>query len=222
MRGLIIALILLMGVCALNAQLYPSPLGIVGSKVFHLGEPRVQFELKIESEQAKQIAKLLTEHNEAQVSISNQLGSAKPDQYGALQAKLADRERSSSKNLLSLLSISQLKRFKQIALQSEGPFAVRNIDVAKQVGLAPDQRAKIEAIAQTTLKALDELSAKMGSEIEAAPTGKTGDKKRQAIVRSFEPKMKSAEMSGEAQVLAVLTPKQRAEWKKSLGVPFKL
>lgn len=222
MWRLLIGLIFLMGIGALSAQLYPSTLGIVGSKVFHLGEPRVQFELKIDSEQAKQIAKLLAEHNEAQVSISNQLGSAKPDQYGALQAKLAERERSSSKNLLSLLSISQLKRFKQIALQSEGPFALRNVDVAKQVGLAPDQRAKIEAIAQTTLKALDELSAKMGSDIEAAPTGKSGDKKRQAIVRSYEPKMNAAEKSGEAQVLAVLTPKQKAEWKKSLGAPFKL
>jgi len=222
MRWLVSALIFLMGVGAICSQLYPSPLGIVGSKAFHLGEPRVQFELKIDSEQAKQIAELLAEHNKAQVSISNQLGSAKPDQYGALQAKLAERERSCAKNLQGLLDAAQLKRFKQIAMQSEGPFALRNIELAKQLSLAAEQRVKIETIAQTTLKTLDDLSAKMGTEIEAAPPGKKGDKKRQEIVRSYEPKMNTAERSGEAQILAVLTSKQKADWKKSLGAPFKL
>lgn len=205
-----------------SAQLYPSKLGVMGAVVFHLGEKRLQAELNMTDAQAESVQNILTAHGKEQARLSAKIQSAKSDQYAAIQAEMEKLESSTAAKLAEALNVDQRARAQQLALQEIGPFAMRNASIASKVGLSPDQRAKIEAIAQGTMKSLDELNAKMGSELEAAGTGKAGNAKRTKIVNSYDKKGKAIEHQGEIQVLGVLSAPQRTKWSSVLGRPFKL
>lgn len=203
------------------SQLYPSKIGILGTASLRLTEPQYQTELKINSEQAKEIANIFLALNASQEQLSQEISKAKPDQYAAIQKRQEKFEQESASKVISVLSEYQKGRLMELALQDVGPFALRNADIAKRVGLSNDQRLKINAIASKTVATLDEIHAKMGAQLEAAPQGKSGDKKRESIVRSFEPRLKQIDTQSQAQVLAVLTATQLQAWKKALGAPFK-
>lgn len=202
------------------AQLYPSKLGISGAMSLRLSEPRWQSELKINEDQVKTIQSAFESLVAAQNEMSKAISKAKPDQYAAIQQKQEKAEQATVTKILSSLSATQKNRLLQIGLQDAGPFALRNADVAKKIGLTNDQRLKVNAIATKTIATLDEMHAKVGEQMAAAPQGKTGDKKRTAIMKSFEPKLKQIETMAEKQVLSILTPAQAQSWKKALGTPF--
>lgn len=202
------------------AQLYPSKLGIVGAMSLRLSEPRWQSELKINNDQAKAIQSAFDSLVAAQNEMSKAISKAKPDQYAAIQLKQEKAEKDSVTKIISVLSATQKNRLLQIGLQDAGPFALRNADIAKKIGLTNDQRLKINAIASKTIATLDEVHAKVGEQMAAAPQGKNGDKKRTAIMKSFEPKLKQIETMAEKQVLSILTAAQAQSWKKALGTPF--
>lgn len=217
-RIIILALVLVAG--AAMAQLYPSKLGISGAMSLRLSEPRWQSELKINDEQAKKIQSAFDSLVAAQNEMSAAISKAKPEQYAGIQLKQEKAEKESATKILSSLSATQKNRLLQIGLQDAGPFALRNADIAKKIGLTNDQRLKVNAIATKTIATLDEVHAKVGEQMAAAPQGKSGDKKRTAIMKSFEPKLNQIEKQAEGQVLAVLTPAQVQSWKKALGTPF--
>jgi hypothetical protein len=205
-----------------HAQLYPSKLGFMGSVVFHLGEKRLQAELNMSDSQAESVRGILADHGREQARLSTKIQSAKSDQYAGIQAEMEKLESATAAKLSATLTVDQRARAQQLALQDVGPFALRNASVASKVGLTPDQRSKIESIAQATVRSLDEMNAKMGAELEAAGTGKTGNAKRTKIVNSYDAKGKAVEHKGEIQVLALLSAQQRAKWSAALGKPFKL
>jgi hypothetical protein len=200
-----------------SAQLYPNKLGLVGSNATKLGELRVQFELQITEAQKSEISDTLGSHSKAQVNLSNQLGKAKQTEYPAIQAQLEKLELATSKQILQKLTTKQRQRLWQLSIQDAGPFSLRNGEVAKMVGLTPDQRSGIEALASKVRIASDELNAKMGAEIEAAGT----EKKRSTIVKNYQPKLSAVESKGEIEVLAMLSKVQMEKWKKAKGKPFK-
>lgn len=216
----ILTLSLLFVAGAAMAQLYPSKLGISGSMSLRLSEPRWQSELKINDEQAKKIQSAFDSLVAAQNEMSAAISKAKPEQYAGIQLKQEKAEKESATKILSSLSAVQKNRLLQIGLQDAGPFALRNADVAKRIGLTNDQRLKVNAIATKTITTLNEMHAKVGEQMAAAPQGKSGDKKRTSIMKSFEPKLKQIETMGEKQVLSILTPAQAQSWKKALGTPF--
>lgn len=202
------------------AQLYPSKLGISGAMSLRLSEPRWQSELKINDEQAKKIQSAFDSLVASQNEMSKAISKAKPEQYAAIQLKQEKAEKESAARILSSLSATQKNRLLQIGLQDAGPFALRNADIAKKIGLTNDQRIKVNAIAVKTITTLDEMHGKVGEQMAAAPQGKAGDKKRTAIMKSFEPKLKQIETMAEKQVLSILSPAQVQSWKKALGTPF--
>lgn len=216
----ILSLAVLFVAGAAMAQLYPSKLGISGAMSLRLSEPRWQSELKINDEQAKKIQSAFDALVAAQNEMSAAISKAKPEQYAAIQLKQEKAEKESANKILAALSVVQKNRLLQIGLQDAGPFALRNADVAKKIGLNNDQRLKVNAIATKTIATLDEMHAKVGEQMAAAPQGKNGDKKRTAIMKSFEPKLKQIETMAEKQVLSILTPAQAQSWKKALGTPF--
>ena len=205
-----------------HAQLYPSKLGLMGSVVFHLGEKRLQAELNMTEAQADSVREILSNHGKEQARLSAKIQTAKSDQYAGIQAEMEKLESATAAKLSDALNVDQRARAQQLALQDVGPFALRNASVAAKVGLTPDQRTKVEVIAQATIKALDEMNAKMGAELEAAGTGKAGNAKRTKIVNSYDANGKIVEHKGEVQVLAILSAQQRAKWSAALGKPFRL
>lgn len=211
----------LLAVSALGwSQLYPSKTGILGTASLRLTEPQYQTELKINEDQAKEISSAFLNLNESQEKLSQEITKAKPEQYAAIQKRQEKLEQDTAAKVISVLSQYQKSRLMELALQDTGPWALRNADIAKRVGLTNEQRLKVNALASKTIATLDEVHAKMGAQLEAAPQGKSGDKKREAIVRSFEPRLKQIDTQSEAQVLAILTVTQRQTWKKALGAPF--
>lgn len=202
------------------AQLYPSKTGLLGSMALRLADPVFKTELKISEVQTQKIGEHFKALQAAQERSSEEASKAKPDQYEAIQKRLEKVELDSANKIISVLSQHQKGRLMEIALQDAGPFALRNADVARKIGLSNEQRIKINAVAAKTIATLDEIHAKMGSQLEAAPPGKAGDAKRAAIVKSYEPRLKEIEKTSEAQVLATLTPAQLKNWKTALGVAF--
>jgi hypothetical protein len=216
--------ILLVGLCAgmAMAQLYPSKLGLLGSAAFRVAETRVKTELHISDEQGTSISKLMTSHAAQQQAISKQLAKATQDQVAALQAKLDKAESATAKGILNVLQAPQRERLMQLAIQDAGIFALKNGEVAKKVGLTPEQKTKIQAISASTVLATDELGASMAEQLQAVPQGKAGDAKRKSIAKSLDLKTKQAEAKGESQILALLSKAQVAKWKSLKGKAFKL
>ncbi len=214
-----LALIALAGLAA--AQLYPVKVGLTGAISLRLSEPRYQMELKVDEGQAREIGGVFQGLAAIQDQLSQEIARAKSDQYAVIHQRQEQAEMDASRRIIGLLTASQKNRLLELALQETGPFAMRNAEVAKRIGLTNEQRTKLNTIAAKTIATMDELHAKLGAQLEAAPQGKSGDKKREAIMKSFEPKIKQAETQAESQVLALLTPTQKQAWKKALGVPFK-
>jgi len=212
----------LSAVAAASAQLYPTKLAMIQSASFSMGETRIQFELKLSEDQVKSVTGILSEHATSQQGISDQLAKAKADQFAAIQAQMDKLDLTTSDKLIAALTLPQKTRLKQIAYQENGAFALRNAGVSKDVGLSADQRAKIEAICQSTTKSLDDVSGKMADEIQKVPAGKGGDSKRNAIVKRYDPQLNKMEANAKSSILAVLTPAQRKKWQTMLGKPFKI
>jgi hypothetical protein len=211
-----------LGVCLASAQLYPTKMGLLQTTALRLGDTRVQIEVGLDEGQKGQVAKVMSGHSAKQVAISKQFSKAKPDQYAGLQAKLEGVEAATSKSLLNILNVGQRDRVLQLAIQNTGPFALRDPFVAQKVALNADQKAKVSAIIAKAVASMDELDAKLGTQLEAAPKGKAGDKKRAAILKAFDPKQDAIENNAKAQILALLSKAQRESWKKAQGKPFKL
>jgi hypothetical protein len=211
-----------LGVCLASAQLYPSKLSLLSNTALRLGDPRVQFEVGLGEDQRAEVSKLMASQGAKQMAISKELAKAKPDQYATIQAKLDKSEVATAKSILNVLNVGQRERVMQLAIQNAGAFALRDATVAKKVGITPEQKTKVLAILAKTAAAMEELDAKLGSQLEAAPKGKAGDKKRLAIVKAFEPKHKAIDNNGQAEILALLSKAQLDSWKKAKGKAFKL
>lgn len=214
-----LALIILSGLAL--AQLYPTRVGLMGGMALRLSEPRYQMELKLDDNQVGEIINVFKSLATTQSALGKEIARAKPDQYDAIHRRQEQAEVDSANKIVGLLSAAQRERLMQLALRETGPFAMRNPEVAKRIGLTNDQRVKLNALAAKTIRAMDDLHATLGSQLEAVPQGKSGDKRREAIMKSFEPKLKSAENQADSQVLALLTASQKQAWQKALGAPFK-
>jgi hypothetical protein len=213
-----VALLVALSAAVASAQLYPQKPGLLESTALRLGEASFRFELKTSSKQNAAITEAFSSHGVKQRALSGQMAKAKPETFGALQAKIEALESTTAKRILATLTSSQRQRLWEVGIQNEGPFALRNAEVAKRIGVTPDQKAKIEVIAKRTAGQSDELNAKMGSEIEVAKS----EKQRTQIVKSYEPKLKAIESKGEAEVMALLSKAQVQKWQKAKGKPYKL
>lgn len=107
---------------------------------------------------------------------------------------------------LEQLSKEQLKRLKQISLQCGATASLSRTEVRHALQITDDQIAKIRSIPYPR-----ELEQDIDGDLAA-------------IAKEFLSYPKRAEkewQQREWQTLAVLTPKQREQWKAMLGQPFK-
>lgn len=135
---------------------------------------------------------------------------------------------------LSVLSAPQLKRLREISLQSVDLGGVLNESVSKQIGMSPTQLAKARGIFQVGVKQSQDIvlavnkavisqynNKHVKTQAEATALNAEIEQKRQAGMRGRERELARIQDQTNQQVLAVLSAKQLAAYRALQGKPFK-
>jgi len=125
-------------------------------------------------------------------------------QFSALQADQL-------KKVGEILDAKQMARLKQLGVQRAGTRALAQDDVAAQLKLSADQRARITAAVTGEQEAIRAVF--QGFQPGTAPT----DEQR----AEWQKKMTDARAATDAKLLAVLTEPQKTQFKGMQGTPFK-
>jgi serine/threonine protein kinase len=118
-----------------------------------------------------------------------------PEEKERRRLALAQRQEAEVGKLLSLV---QLHRFHQIALQDLGPRAFADPDVAEALQLTPEQKKQIRALQD-----------------QARPPGPHGSPDRKRWEQFEEAKRRV-----QGKILDLLTPEQKGKWEELVGKPF--
>ena len=116
--------------------------------------------------------------------------------------KNSSRWCSNEATLAEIFEPEQLKRFRQIALQCEGPMVFREPEIANALKLTPIQKRRIRAIEAGIITEND------GREVPIppnTPSWKVREERRKSEMR---------------QILQILTEEQVAQWRELTGEPF--
>lgn len=198
-------------------------------KVSLLGNPQVQQELQIASEQKLFLDDIIAEHREQQREIFSGVDfRALRDKPEAEREKLmaelqAKREKLSQKaeaGLQEFLSEDQIARLDQIALQLRGLRALTDDEVARKLMLSDEQKKKIEAVFEAEAANRRRMFEEMrnGSRDRGdAPRGRGN-----FDFTAMREKMEEARKKTESEVLAVLTASQKSSFDAMKGKPFEL
>lgn len=106
----------------------------------------------------------------------------------------------------SVLTPAQQKRLQELQLQRTGPSALADKTIAAKVGISEETRAKIEKMVQ-------DHRQKVRQQFSSQPSSQEEAQKRQEEMRKSREKL-------QADILALLTPDQKAKWESLLGKPF--
>lgn len=195
--------------CLAGAQIYTTGAPISESVAFRLVQKAYQAELGISADQAKSISAI----SEAFEQDSRSIQGGEGTKFDQLQS-------SAAKKIISELTASQRARLRELAIQEVGPFALRDADVSKEVGISASQKTAIESISKKTASDLDALGVKIAAQIDKLPSN-APETKRREIGNAFIAGSKRIEDEGAAKILALLTSAQKAKWKAIQGKPFK-
>jgi hypothetical protein len=197
----------------------PSMVGLPGASRFgtdplHLLQTaKVKQELKITDDQSAKLAKVATKYDQ---EAASKLGSVHLQGLSGQQQQIRDTGdqliESSRKEVSSILNPDQLNRLKQILLQVNGAEALQDKEVAKQVGITPEESANIEKIQMQT-------SGILRSSIGMPSNG--GTTKPQMLGSNIQTADKINDHA-QNQYLGALTADQKAKLDKLSGAPFTL
>jgi len=178
--------------------------GRASAGVSLLGMPEVCTELSLNEAQQKSVDKIITE---TQPQLRAAMGDFNPMALSSLNDaerkkalddirkrvdKIAQR---ADARLDLLLTKPQSTRLAELRLQRDGAAALLRTDIAKQLGLTPEQQRKLKRLNQASRPQF----------------GGPPDFTRMEEVRQLT----------FADMLAVLTDKQKSQWESLLGKPFK-
>src|SRR5579883_1895965 len=141
------------------------------------------------------------------------------------------------KKIEAVLKPWQVKRLREIDLQWRGPLALTNTALADQVGLAPEQRAKLTEAATALHDAdnkarQDAMQQLMGNfaaqraqaQASGAPMPRftpPTPEQMQALATKVQDAHEKALKDANAKATAVLTPPQAQAWRALQGKPFR-
>ncbi len=174
---------------------------IGAGRYLYLKFPEVQDELNLSAQQRESLAAIDHRWHE-QLRELDQLGPSELERHRLAMA------REQQTDVALLLTAAQYLRFRQIALQAEGPAAFREPEVLAALNLTAGQRERIGAIEAS-------LSVEAGPHRQGRSGGPPGPV-RQLWGRLSESTRKAAMQ----QTLAILTPPQRQQWERMIGAPF--
>lgn len=156
----------------------------------------VQKELNLSQTQKAKLEQMRQEMMQAMQQLRDLPPEQRREQRQALQQRY---------DPTSVLTDAQRKRLRELELQWQGPSALLDPEIARQVGLTEEQQAKIRGIIQESFQAMRERFQ------PGQPPEQSGDR-MQEIQRARE--------QTEKKILEVLTPAQRERWQQLLGKPF--
>jgi hypothetical protein len=135
--------------------------------------------------------------------------------------------------VLNMLSPAQMKRLRELTLQETGLVSLANGEVAARVGISAPELKKIRASIVSHQKQFESIEAaakrpvlqefkakKPKSQAEGDALKKQFSQKMQSIDQKLRPQVTAIMTEGTNQILAALTPAQKAAWKVLLGKPF--
>ncbi len=129
--------------------------------------------------------------------------------FAELQPKLKARGEEIKKKIEAILTTAQLARLKEIRLQVAGPAALADTDVLKALNLTDEQKEKIKTLRQQITDLRKEA-------------GKLSREERQKKMAELMEKAKKLREKVLADIVAVLTPEQRAQLDKLKGKKIEL
>src|ERR1700720_508008 len=186
-----------------------------GTDPLHLLQTaKVKQELKITDDQSAKIAKVADKYDR---EAASKLGNVQTEGISAAKAqeirdtgdKLIETSR---QEVSSILNPDQLNRLKQILLQVNGADALQDKEVAKQVGITPEESAKIQKLQAQTNSILRQS---LGMPKSGGPT------QPQMLGANIETADK-INNHAQDQYLGALTPEQKQKLDQLRGAPFTL
>jgi len=205
----------------IKSELAPPPASMVGlpgasrygTDPLHLLQTaKVKQELKITDEQAAKIAQVAEKYDR---EAASKLGGERTRGVSAQETReIGDKLIESSRQEISgILDAKQLDRLKQILLQVNGAEALQDKEVAKQVGITPDESAKIQKLqAQTTEKLRGSFEKPRSSDPAEA----------QMMLGAVVGNADKINNQAQQQSLGALTAEQKQKLEKLRGAPFTL
>ncbi len=165
-----------------------------------LREKAVQRELKFSEDQSRKVAAFFDGLDASERDARQKFAQASPDERGRMMEEM---RASSRKQLSAILTPEQFKRLEQIELQRAGFAALRSPKVQADLKLTADQKSRVEAIVGQAMGQIRQS----GMELQGDP----------AAAKARREEIGKAAL---AQVVALLTPAQRATWTEMTGPPF--
>ncbi|MBL8060561.1 MAG: hypothetical protein JNK63_07605 [Chthonomonas sp.] len=135
--------------------------------------------------------------------------------------------------VLNVLTAVQIKRLREISLQTAGLLALTDPAVTKKVGLSASQVSKVKTYLKDSYQQAGDLTEAVHKKLESEFKGKNpktdAEKRRLAEqyqkrlreeMKKIEPKLTKIQTDGRARIMAVLSAGQRTIWNSLLGKPF--
>jgi serine/threonine protein kinase len=180
-------------------------------QVFLLNSEAVLEDLDLSAEQRKRVTDLsqhVTEQRQKSFEAFHKLTRDERRQ------RFLDEARSNEAAIAEILNPEQIRRLRQITLQSRGPMAFRDRDVITALKLTAEQRTRINAIEAETFFKPEGPPSRRGQRASEPP--KKARDESESHKKAHEDKRKAAM----ERILKVLTQEQAKKWEEMIGEPF--
>jgi hypothetical protein len=136
-------------------------------------------------------------------------GQLTDEQRAEFEKQRLERAREEKAKLAEILLPHQIDRLNQIFVQVAGVEALRDEEIAKELGISEAQTTKIAEVRRANQEA-------MGEQMRELFGGGGGDRD------AARAKMEEIRKANDAKVLAVLSPEQQKKFEEMKGKPFKM
>jgi len=175
----------------------------------------VQKELNLTKEQAEKIKSLF---GGIEAVFRKHMGELRNLPQQEREAKMKELRKeavvkleAAQKELPNILKPEQMERLKEIHLQQEGAFALRDPEIRKTLDLTEEQDGKIQKL----LSQASEETVKVIKSLRNLPREEIGEKRAEA-----QKKVQQIREEAAKKVMETLTPEQKEKFEKMKGKPF--
>lgn len=164
----------------------------------------VQAELKLTNDQRTRLEQM-QERIRQQMMERMQSGGMQGNRE-AMQAEFRRMQEETTRQINAILTADQQKRLRQIGIQMAGARAVMREDVAKELGITPDQKTRLDRLQEAQRAANQSIMEKI----------RNGELDREQGQASIE----RNRVTLDAEIMKILTEAQKTKLKEMGGAPF--
>lgn len=236
MKLLILLSLLVALVCVAPAQPKMDPFDLHVASLRILEDRQVQAELGVTPTQRAMMDQFASKYNAELKAYGEQL-----KKQGKDPAKMTGPDDTMLRmlaklkgNVMGVLSAGQLKRLREISLQAYALNGLMDSVVAKRVGISTAQLAKMRTTFEQGSKSANAVVEKAVSgvndkfknaapktEAEKKATIASYEQQSKAAMTQVEPSVQKIRENTRQQILAMITPKQKAAFLALQGKPFR-